>query len=102
MPMASQPTTETLGKSRRRNEDPRLLTGQALFTDDVHLEGLVHAAFLRSPYAHARLRGVRAARSPARRGVLSVYTAPALGDFWGPGPLLFAPPPIERLVFHER
>jgi len=63
--MASQTTTQTLGKARRRNEDPRLLTGQALFTDDVHLEGLVHAAFLRSPYAHARLRRVDAARARA-------------------------------------
>ena len=93
--MASQTTTETLGKSRRRNEDPRLLTGQALFTDDVHLEGLVHAAFLRSPYAHARLRRVDAARARARPGVLAVYTAPDLGDYWRPGPLLVSPPPIE-------
>ena len=100
--MASQTTTQTLGKARRRNEDPRLLTGQALFTDDVHLEGLVHAAFLRSPYAHARLRRVDAARARARPGVLAVYTAADLGDYWKPGPLLVSPPPIERLVFHER
>jgi carbon-monoxide dehydrogenase large subunit len=100
--MASQTTPETLGKPRRRNEDPRLLTGQALFTDDVHLEGLLHAAFLRSPYAHARLRRVDAARARARPGVVAVYTAADLGDYWEPGPLLVSPPPIERLEFHER
>ena len=39
----------------KRNEDPRLLTGQALFTDDVHLPGMLHVAFMRSDYAHARI-----------------------------------------------
>ena len=95
-------TATDLGKPRRRNEDPRLLTGQALFTDDVHLEGMLHAAFLRSPYAHARLRRVEVGRARARPGIIAVYTAADLGDYWKPGPLLVSPPPIERLVFHER
>jgi carbon-monoxide dehydrogenase large subunit len=94
--------TRVLGKPLRRNEDPRLLTGQALFTDDVHLAGMVHAAFLRSPYAHARLRRIDVSRARARPGVVAVYTADDLGDYWKPGPLLVSPPPIERLVFHER
>ncbi len=94
--------TRVLGKPLRRNEDPRLLTGQALFTDDVHLAGMVHAAFLRSPYAHARLRRIDVSRARARPGVIAVYTADDLGDYWKPGPLLVSPPPIERLVFHER
>jgi len=91
-----------LGKALRRNEDPRLLTGQALYTDDVHLAGMAHAAFLRSPYAHARLRRVDAARARRRPGVLAVFTAEDLGDYWKPGPLLVPPPPIEGIVFHER
>ncbi|HSR47863.1 MAG TPA: xanthine dehydrogenase family protein molybdopterin-binding subunit [Anaerolineales bacterium] len=95
-------TLTDLGKPRRRNEDPRLLTGQALFTDDVHLEGLLHAAFLRSPYAHARLKRVDVERARQRDGVIAVYTASDLGDYWSPGPLLVSPPPIERLVFNER
>ena len=100
--MAIETTVASIGKARRRNEDPRLLTGQALFTDDVHLEGLAHAAFLRSPYAHARLRRVDAARARAHPGVLAVYTAADLGDYWRPGPLLVSPPPIEGVEFHER
>jgi CO/xanthine dehydrogenase Mo-binding subunit len=91
-----------LGKPLRRNEDPRLLTGRALFTDDVHLAGMLHAAFLRSPYAHARILRVDAGRARTRPGVVAVYTALDLGDYWKPGPLLVSPPPIERLVFHER
>ncbi|MGH2625324.1 MAG: hypothetical protein ACRDHY_01575, partial [Anaerolineales bacterium] len=57
--MASQ----AVGKRVRRNEDPRLLSGQALFVDDVQLPGMAHAAFLRSPYAHARIRAIDAARA---------------------------------------
>jgi CO/xanthine dehydrogenase Mo-binding subunit len=37
-----------VGASPRRNEDRRLLTGEALFVDDVHLDGMLHAAFVRS------------------------------------------------------
>ncbi len=37
--------TKYLGKRLTRNEDPRLLTGQALFVDDIHLPGMLHAAF---------------------------------------------------------
>jgi len=94
--------TRVIGKPLRRNEDPRLLTGQALFTDDVHLAGMVQAAFLRSPYAHARIKRIDVSRARARAGVVAVFTADDLGDYWKPGPLLVSPPPIERLVFHER
>jgi carbon-monoxide dehydrogenase large subunit len=94
--------TRVLGKPLRRNEDPRLLTGLALFTDDVHLAGMLHVAFLRSPYAHARILRIDAARARQRAGVVAVYTAAELGDYWQPGPLLVSPPPIEGLVFHER
>jgi carbon-monoxide dehydrogenase large subunit len=94
--------TRYLGAPITRNEDPRLLTGQALFTDDVDLPGMLHAAFVRSPYAHARLRSVDASAARERRGVVAVYTADDLGDYWKPGPLLVNPPPVEGAVFRER
>jgi carbon-monoxide dehydrogenase large subunit len=94
--------TQYFGERIRRNEDPRLLTGQALFVDDVHLPDMAHAAFLRSPYAHARLRKVDTTEALARPGVLAVYTADDLGDYFRHGPLLVDPPPIERLTFNER
>jgi carbon-monoxide dehydrogenase large subunit len=80
----------------------RLLTGRALFVDDVHLPGLLHAAFVRSPLAHAHLRSVDISAARRRRGVVAVYSAAELGDFWQHGPLLVSPPPIKDHVFHAR
>ncbi|HVS03833.1 MAG TPA: xanthine dehydrogenase family protein molybdopterin-binding subunit [Thermoanaerobaculia bacterium] len=92
----------TLGAPTRRNEDPRLLTGRALFVDDVQLPEMAHVAFLRSPYAHARLGAIDASAARAMPGVLGVYTAEDLGDYWRPGPLLVPPPPVAGMVFHQR
>ena len=94
--------TQYFGERIKRNEDPRLLTGQALFVDDVNLPGMLHVAFLRSPYAHARLAAIDASRARLRAGVLAVYTAEDLGDYWRRGPLLVSPPPIEGITFNER
>src|SRR5262245_23337017 len=95
-------STRTFGQRVRRNEDARLLTGRALFVDDVALPGMAHVAFVRSPFAHARLAGIDASRALGRPGVLAVYTAEDLGSYWQPGPLLVPPPPIERCEFHQR
>jgi carbon-monoxide dehydrogenase large subunit len=94
--------TRWVGAPIPRNEDPRLLTGRALFVDDVDPPGLLHAAFVRSPYAHARLRGAVVEAARRRPGVHAVLTAADLGDYWKPGPLLVPPPPIAGLVFHAR
>ncbi|HEX9677076.1 MAG TPA: xanthine dehydrogenase family protein molybdopterin-binding subunit [Anaerolineales bacterium] len=94
--------TQYFGQRIKRNEDPRLLTGQALFVDDVNLPGMLHVAFLRSPYAHARIRRVDCSRALARAGVVAAYSAQDLGDYWRKGPLLVSPPPIEGIEFHER
>src|SRR5947199_2599266 len=95
-------TTQPIGARTKRNEDPRLLTGRALFVDDLDLPGMVHVAFLRSPYAHARIRGIDASRARQREGVIAVYTAEDLGSYWQPGPLLVPPPPVEGMVFNQR
>ena len=95
-------TTQSIGARIKRNEDPRLLTGRALFVDDLELAGMVHVAFLRSPYAHARILGIDASRARQREGVIAVYTAADLGSYWQHGPLLVPPPPVEGMVFNER
>jgi carbon-monoxide dehydrogenase large subunit len=95
-------TTHPIGERIKRNEDPRLLTGRALFVDDVDLQDMVHVAFVRSPHAHARLLGVDASQARQRDGVIAIYTAEDLGDYWQPGPLLVPPPPVEGMVFHQR
>ena len=95
-------STRQFGQPIKRNEDPRLLTGRALFTDDVQLAGMLHVAFLRSDLAHARIRSVDVGGARERPGVAAVYTADDLGKFWQPGPLLVPPPPVEKLEFHPR
>jgi len=95
--------THYVGQRITRNEDPRLLTGQALFVDDVDLPGMLHAAFLRSDYAHARIKSIDATAARSRPGVVAVYTAEDMGAFWKPGPLLVpAPHSIKDLVFNKR
>ena len=95
-------TTRNFGAPIRRNEDARLLSGQALFVDDVELPGMLYAAFLRSNVAHARIRSIDVTAARAREGVVAVYTAADLGDYWAPGPLLVPPPPIANITFNQR
>src|SRR5262252_2968801 len=63
-----------LGARVRRKEDPRFLTGRGLYTDDVRLHGTVHAAFVRSPHAHATIRTIDLDAARAYPGVVGVYT----------------------------
>ncbi|MCA9965571.1 MAG: xanthine dehydrogenase family protein molybdopterin-binding subunit [Anaerolineales bacterium] len=94
--------TQFFGERIKRNEDPRLLTGQALFTDDVNLPNMLHVAFHRSPYAHGRILSIDVSAAAEKEGVVAVYTAESLGDYWQHGPLLVPPPPVEGIVFNQR
>ncbi|MCP4418842.1 MAG: xanthine dehydrogenase family protein molybdopterin-binding subunit, partial [Chloroflexi bacterium] len=94
--------TQFFGERIKRNEDPRLLTGQALFVDDVNLPEMLHVAFVRSQHAHGRILDIDVADAVEREGVVAVYTAADLGDYWQPGPLLVPAPPIKDIVFNER
>jgi aerobic carbon-monoxide dehydrogenase large subunit len=95
-------TTRQFGASVKRNEDARLLAGRAQFVDDVKLPGILHAAFVRSPHAHARIVAIDVTAALARDGVVAVYTAEDLGDYWRPGPVIVPPPPVEGALFNER
>jgi len=94
--------TRYFGERIKRNEDPRLLTGQGLYVDDVDLPNMLHAAFLRSPYAHAKINSIDVSQALQREGVVAVYTANDLGDYWKEGPLLVAPPPVKDIVFNQK
>src|SRR5258707_9853444 len=59
----------------RRREDPRLIQGQGRYTDDVHIDGCLHAVFVRSPLAHARMTGIDFAAARAQPGVAGVFGA---------------------------
>jgi carbon-monoxide dehydrogenase large subunit len=68
------------GRSIKRREDPRLITGRGRFTDDIRLPGTLHAVFVRSPHAHARIRGIDVSAARAHPGVVAVYTGRDLAD----------------------
>lgn len=64
-----------LGGSVRRREDPRLITGAGRYTDDVQPEHCLHAVFVRSPHAHARIAGVDVSVAKDLPGVVGVFLA---------------------------
>jgi carbon-monoxide dehydrogenase large subunit len=72
--------TAPIGMPLRRKEDARLLTGRGRYLDDIRVPGLLHAAVVRSPHAHARIRGVDARAAQARPGVIAVLTAAELPE----------------------
>jgi carbon-monoxide dehydrogenase large subunit len=84
-------TTNYIGTSIKRREDPRLITGEAKYLDDIQLQGMVHAAILRSPHAHARIKSIDTSRAAALPGVVGVFTGadfkalPALPCAWQAG-----------------
>ncbi|MBD0290934.1 MAG: molybdopterin-dependent oxidoreductase [Thermoleophilia bacterium] len=71
-----------VGSGVLRKEDPALLTGQATFVDDIVVAGMVWVAVVRSPYAHARIRGIETEAARALPGVHVVYTGADLADEW--------------------
>src|SRR5579884_1415123 len=84
--MVSATIERLLGKSVRRKEDPRLLTGRGTYVDDVKLPGMLHVAFLRSTHAHARIRGIAVEAARRRPGVVAVFTGADLAGKVKPVP----------------
>jgi carbon-monoxide dehydrogenase large subunit len=88
-----------LGASIKRKEDSRLLRGAGRYVDDLHLPGTLHAAFVRSPHAHARIRAVDLAPALALPGVVAAVAGREVAEQLGalptegwklPGPALRA------------
>jgi aerobic carbon-monoxide dehydrogenase large subunit len=73
-----------VGKPVKRVEDPRLITGEAKYIDDIQLPGMLHAAVLRSPHAHARIKSINTDQAAAAPGVVGVFTGQ---DFMDLNPL---------------
>ena len=87
MPTQNPANAEGIGASLPRTEDARLLTGQGQYANDFSPEGLCHAALVRSPHAHARIRSVDISSAMTQPGVLAVLTgADAMADGMGPIP----------------
>ena len=62
------------GKSIKRREDPRFISGRGQYVDDIKLPGMTYAAFVRSPHAHARIKGVDVSAAKSHPGVVAVFT----------------------------
>jgi aerobic carbon-monoxide dehydrogenase large subunit len=92
-----------------RLEDPALLTGRGRFVDDMHLPGALHACFVRSPHAHAKIRAIDTLAARAMPGVHAVLTADDLPPHMAtaqipmlvPNPLMKTPRTQVALARHE-
>ena len=63
-----------IGQARLRKEDAKLITGQTNWTDNIRLPGMLHIAFLRSPYAHAKITRVDVSGATGMPGVVAAYS----------------------------
>jgi len=76
-----------IGARVKRKEDPRLITGKGNYVGDLKLPGMHHVAFVRSPYGHARIRGIDAKTALNHPGVVAVITGRDLPPLCGPMPI---------------
>jgi carbon-monoxide dehydrogenase large subunit len=91
-----------IGRSIPRVEDRALLTGKGRYVDDIHLPGMLHAAFVRSPHAHAAVRGIDVTAAAAAPGVRAVLTLEDLLPFMTGSVLRTAlPSPAFLLELHR-
>ncbi len=81
--------SQVFGARVKRREDPRLITGYGHFTEDMVVPKMASAVFLRSPYAHAKIKGIKTDRAKAQPGVIAVFTGrdvesklPAIPTAW--------------------
>ncbi len=83
-----------VGRSLRRKEDPRLITGRASYVDDMNLTGQLWAAWVRSPEAHARIVSIDTEAAAARDDVVAVFTNADL-DMQAGLPMAWVPPGVD-------
>ena len=87
-----------VGQALKRKEDPRLITGRATYTDDMSIPGMLYAAIVRSPEAHARITSIDTAAAREHPGVDAVFTGEDLADMAAPCPMVWVPPGVDVLV----
>src|ERR1700677_4562107 len=68
------PRTDWVRQSLKRKEDARLVRGKGKFVDDIKMLGMLHLAFVRSPYAHANITGIDVSEAEALPGVVCTLT----------------------------
>src|SRR3989442_13094008 len=88
------------GSSIKRREDPRLITGQGQYVDDLQLPGMMYMGLLRSPHAHARIKSVRTEAARSMAGVTAVYTGADLQGKVADLPCGWILPDIKMPPYH--
>ena len=91
-------TTRIFGSGIRRREDPRLITCGATYTDDVQLPGMLYAAMLRSPHAHAKINSIDITSAVGARGVVAVYTGADIEGVLNGIPCAWVPPGADLVA----
>ncbi len=100
--MTGFPDARMLGRDVPRKEDPALVRGAGRFVDDIHLPGMLHAAFVRSPHAHAAITGIDVETARAMPGVHAVFTLAELAPHLTDTRLVVAmPSPSYRQDLHR-
>ena len=100
---------KVIGAALPRKEDYRFLTGQGRYLDDIVVPGCLHAHFVRSPHAHARIASIDCAAALAAEGVISIVTGHELAEWTTPArtappiaglhPVEFTTLPIDKVRF---
>jgi aerobic carbon-monoxide dehydrogenase large subunit len=94
--MSAVAETPYVGRSMRRKEDPRMITGRTRYIDDVSVPGTLWIAIVRSPEAHARIVSIDTSAAARRNDVVAVFTGEDLaGDFAAPMAMVWSPPGVE-------
>ncbi len=105
-----KPRFREIGRAIARREDRRLLTGYGRYVDDIEIPGALHACFVRSPHAHARIKSIDTASARRSPGVVAVLTGADLAQWTTPlrmapaieglQPVEMTTLPIDKVRFH--
>ena len=90
-------TTAAFGAALKRKEDPRLITGQGTYVEDVTLTGMLHMVLVRSPLAHALIKSIDTAEALKSPGVIAVFTGEDLKEELGSLPCGWVVPDTKEV-----
>ena len=90
-------TTKVFGSRIKRREDPRMITGQGNYVDDIKLVGMLHMFLVRSPHAHANIRGIDSSRAKALEGVVAIFTGEEFKEHLGSLPVGWPVPDTKEV-----
>ncbi len=99
---APQKQYKFIGKNLKRVEDPRLLTGNGQYIDDIVVPNMAHAAVLRSDHAHARIKRIDTSKARALPGVILVMTGEEAKKVTGPTAQFASPPVVQYCIAVDR